>query len=299
MRTIPFLALLLAIPTSTLFNNPGNNNTPLLVSAAPAGRELWIDLIQHHVPKINIDNETKSKKSDETPINEFKKAKREFSSWRRSFQERAPPGNENKGNGNNSPNGNKGSNGNNNNNVNNSNNTVISGNSNPAPTSIAQSPGIVSGQAVPTGSLSTTAMALIGIVGVLFVSFIFVFVCIRRKKSREQTKEIIIKSATAFEQQSTYEKLDEPEAPRPLGRYTAVAVYTAAMYDELDIEPGDKVTILVEYDDGWVQGINETRGCVKGVFPGSCIDKNNNGPALMLGKRSSSMNYGYQTVNLH
>ncbi|CAJ0924912.1 5290_t:CDS:2 [Entrophospora sp. SA101] len=46
--------------------------------------------------------------------------------------------------------------------------------------------------------------------------------------------------------------------------------------DELNIQLGDKVTILAEYDDGWVLGVNETRGGIKGVFPKNCGNESNN-----------------------
>jgi hypothetical protein len=54
--------------------------------------------------------------------------------------------------------------------------------------------------------------------------------------------------------------------------YVVVSTYTPTLSDELEIQPGDKVSILIEYDDGWCQGINHTRGGVKGVFPKHCVD---------------------------
>ena len=54
--------------------------------------------------------------------------------------------------------------------------------------------------------------------------------------------------------------------------FTVISTYTPTLGDELDIQPGDKVQILVEYDDGWCQGINLSRGKVKGVFPKHCVD---------------------------
>jgi len=59
----------------------------------------------------------------------------------------------------------------------------------------------------------------------------------------------------------------------PQGKvYAVVSTYTPTLGDELEIQPGDKVGVLVEYDDGWCQGINHTRGGLKGVFPKHCID---------------------------
>jgi len=103
------------------------------------------------------------------------------------------------------------------------------------------------------------------------------------------TKSIVSSSAKAWEQQnSAYEVLEE-EA-KPLGSYKVIATYTPTLADELDIQPGDTVAILVEYDDGWVQGINETRGGIKGVFPRHCVDMNRaSNKAYKNNKRSSSM----------
>ena len=54
--------------------------------------------------------------------------------------------------------------------------------------------------------------------------------------------------------------------------YTVISTYTPTLGDELEIQPGDKVSVLVEYDDGWCQGMNHTRGGSKGVFPRHCVD---------------------------
>lgn len=63
----------------------------------------------------------------------------------------------------------------------------------------------------------------------------------------------------------------EAESP-PLGTYTVISTYTPTLGDELEIHPGDRVEILVEYDDGWVTGRNVSKGGVKGVFPKHCVD---------------------------
>jgi len=54
--------------------------------------------------------------------------------------------------------------------------------------------------------------------------------------------------------------------------YAVISTYTPTLGDELEIQPGDKVSILVEYDDGWCQGVNHSRGGTKGVFPKHCVD---------------------------
>ncbi|KAI7875876.1 hypothetical protein K492DRAFT_119140, partial [Lichtheimia hyalospora FSU 10163] len=76
-----------------------------------------------------------------------------------------------------------------------------------------------------------------------------------------------------------------------IGVFTVISTYTPTLSDELDIQPGDRVEILIEYDDGWCQGINLSRGNLKGVFPRHCCQYNTQQqyyePANM--KRVSSM----------
>lgn len=57
-----------------------------------------------------------------------------------------------------------------------------------------------------------------------------------------------------------------------LGVFPVISTYTPTLSDELDIQPGDQVEVLVEYDDGWCQGVNLSRGSTKGVFPKHCVD---------------------------
>ncbi|KAI9312603.1 hypothetical protein BX666DRAFT_2030925 [Dichotomocladium elegans] len=63
-----------------------------------------------------------------------------------------------------------------------------------------------------------------------------------------------------------------PGTNRSIGIFTVVSTYTPTLSDELDIQAGDKVEIFIEYDDGWCQGVNLSRGAVKGVFPKHCVD---------------------------
>lgn len=89
-----------------------------------------------------------------------------------------------------------------------------------------------------------------------------------------------------------------PQTPpmQSLGVYTVVSTYTPTLSDEIDIQPGDKVEILIEYDDGWCQGINLSRGNIKGVFPRHCVDQvdgsndNNNGAAATNVRPSLQLN---------
>jgi hypothetical protein len=87
-----------------------------------------------------------------------------------------------------------------------------------------------------------------------------------------------------------------PYAPPPqettgsLGVFNVVSVYTPTLSDEIDIQLGDHIELVVEYDDGWCQGINLSRGNAKGVFPRHCVEQypghHYDGPVM---KRVSSM----------
>lgn len=64
----------------------------------------------------------------------------------------------------------------------------------------------------------------------------------------------------------------EGTTPHAIGVFTVISTYTPTLSDELNIQPGDRVEILIEYDDGWCKGINLSRGNVVGVFPAHCTD---------------------------
>jgi hypothetical protein len=93
-----------------------------------------------------------------------------------------------------------------------------------------------------------------------------------------------------------YQAVPESQPPRmpptqagSLGVFFVVATYTPTLSDEIDIQLGDQVELLVEYDDGWCQGINLTRGHAKGVFPKHCIENESGGTNVDRIKRVSSM----------
>jgi hypothetical protein len=134
------------------------------------------------------------------------------------------------------------------------------------------------------------AIAAAAIGGILLIGA-SIIVFMRRRKHVEQTEAIIEKSATAFAQQkSEYETLDDPPA---IGTFNVISTFSPSLPDELDIEIGDMITVLVEYDDGWVQGINESRGGAKGVMPRHCLNMSSK---YAISKRSSSI--GFTNVNL-
>lgn len=184
--------------------------------------------------------------------------------------------------------------------------------------------GVSPGTPVPTGGLSTPALGGIVAVGGVAVIGAAIFAAMRYKRKASLTQNLGTKNINQYSGTSPYggpaafpsgantgyERLSDPQlsgalapagAPSPqqqqqqsLGTYTVISTYTPTLGDELEIQPGDKVTLLVEYDDGWCQGINESRGRVKGVFPKHCVDYGNNQGGMEdmeKSKRVSSM-YG-------
>ncbi|KAJ1986180.1 hypothetical protein H4R33_003515 [Dimargaris cristalligena] len=57
-----------------------------------------------------------------------------------------------------------------------------------------------------------------------------------------------------------------------IGTYSATRSYEPEMPDELLVEVGDGLAVIQHFDDGWVLGINLTRGRAQGVFPEPCIE---------------------------
>lgn len=85
-------------------------------------------------------------------------------------------------------------------------------------------------------------------------------------------------------------KLLPPTQPNSVGVFYVAATYTPTLSDEIDIQTGDQVEVLVEYDDGWCQGINLTRGNAKGVFPKHCIDYTTGAAAATAGSVTTTGN---------
>ncbi|KAI8878534.1 hypothetical protein K501DRAFT_228264 [Backusella circina FSU 941] len=75
--------------------------------------------------------------------------------------------------------------------------------------------------------------------------------------------------------------------------YAVVATYIPTLSDELEIEMGDQIDLEAEFDDGWCQGKNITKGGTAGVFPRHCIDRvastNNQVAGVERTKRISSI----------
>ncbi|KAF0513136.1 hypothetical protein F8M41_017842 [Gigaspora margarita] len=144
---------------------------------------------------------------------------------------------------------------------------------------------------------SPPLVAGIAAFGCVCVVVVGIFMVVSKRKRRELTDNIVATSAIAWEQQDTFEELkEEEEETQPIGSYTVIDTFVPTLPDELDIQLGDKVTVLVVYDDGWVQGVNETQGGVKGVFPQHCV--NMKVSFNVNNKRSSSMG-AYTIVDLN
>jgi len=122
-----------------------------------------------------------------------------------------------------------------------------------------------------------TIIALISAGGVIIL-IVIIFAFMRKRRLRKMANQAKI----IDQQNNLYIEMKDNESQS----YTAVATYTPNMGDELNIQLGDKVTILAEYDDGWVLGVNEARGGIKGIFPKHCVNLNN----VLNYKRTSSIN---------
>ncbi|KAK9762192.1 hypothetical protein K7432_012315 [Basidiobolus ranarum] len=118
---------------------------------------------------------------------------------------------------------------------------------------------------VSTGVIGGIAgVAVVGVAGIAMLMY-------RRHQSKKSIQsQLSDRDSRGFESNVFEdEKLPPPHLQKT---YTVISTYTPTLGDELEVYPGDQVTVVVEYDDGWVQGINETRGRVKGVFPKHCIE---------------------------
>ena len=85
-----------------------------------------------------------------------------------------------------------------------------------------------------------------------------------------------------------------PQQEQSIGSFRVIATYIPTLSDELEIEAGDHIELIVEYDDGWCQGVNISKGHTKGVFPRHCIDyatapSNHTNAEIQRSKRVSSM----------
>lgn len=102
---------------------------------------------------------------------------------------------------------------------------------------------------------------------------------------------------TSHKETSTFDQYEvtpiSSQQTQSLGLYKVVATYTPTLGDEIVVDIGDQVELLVEYDDGWCQGINVSKNHAKGVFPRHCISNGSETATLDYerAKRVSSMMY--------
>ncbi|KAF9919516.1 hypothetical protein FBU30_010922 [Linnemannia zychae] len=153
---------------------------------------------------------------------------------------------------------------------------------------------------VPT-KVSKKVLIGLGAVGGLFL-FALGGVAFCRHRRKKNLAAALLKQTAQFNHNNPYAKINEaaakngntnsndmaakenlPMTPtKPIGTFSVVADYTPAMPDEIEIYYGDSVTVLLEYDDGWCMGINNSRGGIKGVVPRHCLS----------GGNSQANNYG-------
>ncbi|KAK9710618.1 hypothetical protein K7432_008322 [Basidiobolus ranarum] len=118
---------------------------------------------------------------------------------------------------------------------------------------------------ISTGTIGgIVAVVVVGVAGLALLMY-------RRQQSKKYSKSQLSGRYSSGYDTNIFEDAKLPP-PHLQKTYTVVNTYTPTLGDELEIYPGDQVTVIVEYDDGWVQGINETRGRVKGVFPKHCVE---------------------------
>ncbi|KAJ9083292.1 hypothetical protein DSO57_1036147 [Entomophthora muscae] len=127
------------------------------------------------------------------------------------------------------------------------------------------------------------SMQIIVILSILFglaLVCVVVLAAVRRSRNRASLQQLEAKLGAQTSHDylitkagSTTSFIPKPRLSASISRseYTVVTIFTPTLSDELVIRPGDKVVVYKEYDDGWVQGANLTRGGAKGVFPKHCI----------------------------
>ncbi|KAG0938157.1 hypothetical protein G6F57_007018 [Rhizopus arrhizus] len=107
-----------------------------------------------------------------------------------------------------------------------------------------------------------------GIVAVVLVFMIGITLLIihsKRNKQRDKKRESLFDITHSIPPSETRQ---QPS----VGIYRVTATYTPTLNDEMVVQMGDEIEVLVEYDDGWCQGINLSRDHIKGVFPQHCLD---------------------------
>jgi len=134
--------------------------------------------------------------------------------------------------------------------------------------------GTSTGTTAGTGSVTVVAACVCAVMGCALVAGLFIVQRRRASKKTDWTYKSSMSDGAYTAATSGYLYSADVISPTNAGEklYSVISTYSPTLGDELEIQPGDKVGILIEYDDGWCQGINHSRGGSKGVFPKHCVD---------------------------
>ncbi|KAL1919619.1 uncharacterized protein VTP21DRAFT_1550 [Calcarisporiella thermophila] len=119
--------------------------------------------------------------------------------------------------------------------------------------------------------------ALAGIGGVAILSVLF-FSYARYRRRCEVTTALLVKSVQEFGEHEAAET-------KPKGVYIVTGTYTPTLGDELRVEVGERIAVLTEFDDGWVQGIRIDKDNMKGVLPRRCLNMPELGGDLVVSEQ--------------
>lgn len=121
---------------------------------------------------------------------------------------------------------------------------------------------------------SMQIILILSVLGGLALVSVAMLAALRRSRNRASLQQLEAKLGTQNSHDYLLSKSGSAASlpgATSIGEYTVVTIFTPTLSDELVIRPGDKVVVYREYDDGWVQGANLTRGGARGVFPKHCI----------------------------
>ncbi|KAL1920799.1 uncharacterized protein VTP21DRAFT_11434 [Calcarisporiella thermophila] len=141
----------------------------------------------------------------------------------------------------------------------------------PSSTAAAESVSTPTGANVYTEVSKPMIIGLAVIGGALLLIVAFIFYA-RYRRRQAITAALIDRSAAEFGNISTFAPVSK-DTSREEKIYRVVAGYTPMLQDEMEIKFGDEIKVLMEFDDGWIQGVNLTQGGLRGVLPKYCLDK--------------------------
>jgi hypothetical protein len=152
---------------------------------------------------------------------------------------------------------------------------------------------------------STTFFIILGIALGLFVMFIILIICLRRRKKR--VKQYVLPKTstknsyapTIASKVSPVMSMKSPKMTNSGETYVVKFAYSPALLDELALNPGDHVNIFEVFDDGWAMGKNMNTK-KEGIFPMASVAPANSNSSNMTKKspdfRASSL-YGRYKQN--